>query len=356
MDKIYINGRFLTQRITGVQRVAEEIIKKLDQLITDNIITEFEFCILTPGNTIRSLELQNITVRQVGKLKGHAWEQLELPIHVKNNLLVNFCNTAPIYKKNQIVYIHDTAVFDAPEGFSNTFIKVYEKIFNSVAKRAKKVITVSNFSKKQLISHFPEIKDKISYCHLGVGHIESVDLQKSNQILKKFNLERYTYFLAVSSANPNKNFRVISDMLENNYTFEEKFVLVGGNSSTVFSEEQQLSNKISHLGYVSDQELIALYQSAKGFIFPSRYEGFGLPPVEAMSQGCPVVASECASIPEVLQENAIYFDYKNYSSLYLALNKLKEWDIDREKITDFSTKQYSWEKTTKHLYNTILEI
>lgn len=356
MKEIYINGRFLTQRITGVQRVAEEIIRRLDKLISNKDIEGVKFCILTPKGEIRRLELQNISIKSVGTLKGHAWEQIELPVYTKSNLLINFCNTAPIYKKKQIVYIHDTAIIDAPEGFSNTFIKVYKKIFSSITKRAKKIITVSNFSKKQLIHHFPKVENKISYCHLGVEHINSVDSKTSSEILAKFNLEKYTYFLAVSSANPNKNFKVISDMLENDLQFDEKFVLVGGNSSNVFSTEQELSDKINHLGYVSDQELIALYQSAKGFIFPSKYEGFGLPPIEAMSQGCPVIASKCASIPEVLQNNAIYFDYKNYKSLYSALIELKKSYIDREKITRFSKEEYSWERTTKHLYNIILEI
>src|SRR6478735_1545533 len=103
MKEIYINGRFLTQRITGVQRVAEEIIRRLDKLISNKDIEGVKFCILTPKGEIRRLELQNISIKSIGTLKGHAWEQIELPVYTKSNLLINFCNTAPIYKKKQIV-------------------------------------------------------------------------------------------------------------------------------------------------------------------------------------------------------------------------------------------------------------
>lgn len=356
MKYIYINGRFLTQNTTGVQRVAEEVVKELDKLVEEENITQYKFCVLTPKNSIKSLNLKNISVKTIGKLQGHAWEQLELPLFTKKHLLINFCNTAPMYKKNQIVYIHDTAILDAPEGFSNTFIKVYSKIFNAVSKRSKHIITVSEFSQRQLIHHFPVLKNKISYSHLGIEHVKALSAIENQEILKKFNLEKSPYFLAVSSANPNKNFKIISDMLEKSSSFEEDFILVGGNASKVFGEGAELSQKIHQLGYVTDDELIALYSNAKAFIFPSKYEGFGLPPIEAMSQGCPVIASDCASIPEVLKDKAIYFNNKDYNSLYTSLNKIRENNIDRQDLLSFVGNKYSWKKTTKHLYDIILKM
>ncbi|MEH7032038.1 glycosyltransferase family 1 protein, partial [Priestia megaterium] len=233
---------------------------------------------------------------------------------------------------------------------------VYNKIFSAVSKRSKHIITVSEFSKNNLIHHFPMLKNKISYSHLGIEHVKTLEDFDNKEILKKFNLKKHSYFLAVSSANPNKNFKIISDMLEKSSSFEEDFILVGGTSSKVFGEGTELSQKIRHLGYVTDDELIALYSNAKAFIFPSKYEGFGLPPVEAMSQGCPVIASNCASIPEVLENEAIYFNNEDYNSLYASLNKINEINIDRQALLSFVNNKYSWKKTTKHLYDIILEM
>ena len=113
MKQIYINGRFLTQNITGVQRYAIEIVKALDKYLSDNDLKDkYIFEIVCPKNIKQKLVLKNIKIKQIGKLKGHLWEQIELPLYVKNKFLFNFCNCAPLIKKNQTVTIHDIAVCD----------------------------------------------------------------------------------------------------------------------------------------------------------------------------------------------------------------------------------------------------
>lgn len=105
MRKIYINGRFLTQKTTGVQRVAEEIVKEIDNLLEDKELSkEFNFIILTPKNVIKNIKLKRIQVQQVGLLKGHLWEQLELPIYSRGDILINFCNTAAIQARTSGIY------------------------------------------------------------------------------------------------------------------------------------------------------------------------------------------------------------------------------------------------------------
>ena len=100
MKKIYINGRFLTQNITGVQRYAIEIVKALDKYLNDNRLNgEYKFEIVCPKNIKQELVLRNINIKQIGKLKGHLWEQIELPLYVKDKFLFNFCNCAPLIKK-----------------------------------------------------------------------------------------------------------------------------------------------------------------------------------------------------------------------------------------------------------------
>ncbi|WP_340081615.1 glycosyltransferase family 1 protein [Terribacillus sp. FSL K6-0262] len=357
MGKIYINGRFLTQKTTGVQRVAIETIKQIDLLLDK--YREYNITLLVPKGSIITIELNNIIVKQIGKNKGHIWEQIDLPLYVKKETLVNFCNTAPVFKKNQIVYIHDMAIQDAPEGFSKKFVLVYKLLFKKITRNARKIITVSNFSKERILNYYPNVHNKISVSYLGVNHF-SLDYNKRKdlEILKSFKLVERKYFLAVSSANPNKNFSIISRMLaETSNNWEEEFVFVGSNNSTVFRNNNIETKSIRYLGYVSDDELHALYRNARLFIFPSKYEGFGLPPIEAMRLGCQVIANKSASIPEILEDKARYFDGDSINSLEQALSNInKNNQISRTELMNFVNEKYNWKETASHLMRKIKEI
>ena len=117
--RIYINGRFLTQRITGVQRYALEITKALDNLISkDTAFQKHEYIVIAPKNVLYKVKLKNMSFVQRGILKGHLWEQFELPVYSRDGFLMNFCNCAPLIKRNQTVTIHDAAVSAVPHAFS----------------------------------------------------------------------------------------------------------------------------------------------------------------------------------------------------------------------------------------------
>ncbi|MEH7274744.1 glycosyltransferase family 4 protein [Neobacillus vireti] len=355
-QKIYINGRFLTQRITGVQRVAEEIVKKLDDKITQvNLGQKIEFVILTPKNTLRSLPLKNIKVKSIGFLEGHLWEQFLLPFYCINGLLLNFCNTAPVIKRNQIVYIHDAAVFSKPEGYSRKFVAIYKLILSILARKSKKVITVSDFSKEELQTYLPALKGKINTVYLGIDHMYQGKID--NNIFKKHSIIPGDYMLAVSSMHPNKNFQVVLEALRRIENFKGQFVIAGGIQKGVFSSSSiKLDTNVKHVGYVSDEELKALYKNAKAFIFPSIYEGFGLPPLEAMSLGCPVLAANAASIPEVCGDAPLYFNpYEPESLVGLIKSIYKDQELvqNLKKKSETQSEKYRWEQTAQKLINII---
>lgn len=343
MREVFINGRFLTQNITGVQRVATEILLQLDKQIENGDINEFEFTILVPKGVKNVTKFKCIKTKEVGSLKGHLWEQIELPIYCRYKLLINFCNTGPIVKTNQVVYIHDTAVLDAPEGFSNRFIAVYKVLYKFLTRRAKKIITVSKYSKERLISFYPVLKDKTSYAHLGIEHLETVDDLKLKKTLDKYGLEEKKYYLAVSSMNPNKNFKLIAEMLKTKSLLHD--VALVGSKNNVFKQESISSDRIKTLGYVEDKELMALYKGAKAFIFPTKYEGFGLPPIEAMFYNCPIVVSDIPPLREVLADQAVYFNPSDYNDLYSKLKNIQE-EVDFSK---FVISRFSWKNTCDHL-------
>ncbi|PES17449.1 glycosyltransferase family 4 protein [Bacillus cereus] len=346
--KIYINGRFLTQKVTGVQRVAHEIVKQLD-----NLEASMEIILLVPRNTLQDIEVdfQNIKIKEIGFLKGHLWEQLELPLYTLNNLLINFCNTAPLFKKNQIVYIHDAAVYSRPTGYSKNFVRWYKLLYLSTSKFSKRIITVSDFSKDDLVKHLPNLKDKITVSHIAVDHMDKVAFDDS--ILSENDLKEKQYLLAVSSMHPNKNFDLIIKTLEELANFNEQIVIAGGQNSKVFSNTFVKKNpNVKFVGYVTDEQLKSLYSKARAFIFPSYYEGFGLPPLEAMSLGCPVIASTAASIPEVCEEAALYFDPDSSVELKECISQIYEDDQIVEEMRNKGLQRkeaFSWEQTTKIL-------
>ncbi|PEM31561.1 glycosyltransferase family 4 protein [Bacillus wiedmannii] len=345
--KIYINGRFLTQKTTGVQRVAEEIVKEFDEILIDlNLENKVEVIILTPKNIIKNLKLKRIKIQKIGPFTGHLWEQLVLPMYTKGNMLINLCNTGPIYKREQVVMIHDAAVCSSPMGFSKQFVMWYRFVYKRLAKSANKIITVSNFSKQELVSYFPDMVSKIDVIYNGVDHIGKIN--PNIDILEKHNLRSEEFILAVSSMNPNKNFKIITDAIHGIKDFKGQVVIVGGAASKVFANtEMEFNNDIIWTGYVSDEELVALYKHAKVFVFPSLYEGFGLPPLEAMAVGCPVIASNAACIPEICGDHALYFDPNNAQDLIEKIGLVEQLRNPSSRIESKEfVEKYSWNRAT----------
>ncbi len=316
--RIYINGRFLTQQITGVQRYAREMVSAIDKIITE-ATSKDEWYMLVPQNTMQEMPLSAIKVEHCGRLSGHLWEQIELPFYSKDGFLVNLCNCAPLLKRKQMVTIHDAAVAEYPQAYSWAFRTWYRILFRISGRYAEKILTVSNFSKCQINKHFYISLDKIKVTYNGIDHMERIVADES--IIGDLKICDEKFVLAVSSQNLTKNFPLIvrtAKLLPN-----VKFVIVGGNNKTVFKTEnnKQLANVI-YTGYVSDEKLVSLYRHASVFVYPSLYEGFGIPPLESMYCGCPVIVSTCASLPEVCGDAALYCSPHNSDMLKEMIEKI----------------------------------
>lgn len=317
MKKIYINGRFLTQNITGVQRYAIEIVKALDKCLDiGKLNSKYEFELVCPKNVKHKLELNNIRVKQIGWLKGHLWEQIELPLYVKSNFLFNFCNCAPIIKKNQVVTIHDAAICAVPEAYSFLFRSWYKTMFYIFGHRLDRIFTVSNFSKKELHKYFSIDLNKIDVTYNGIDHIAKV--KPDEKIFDKQHIEKNNYVLGVSSLNPSKNFKLILETAEQ--MPETNFVIAGGTNSRVFkSKGLWVTDNVKFIGYVTDEELVALYKYASCFVYPSLYEGFGIPPLEAMTFNCPVIVSDIEVFREIYGNNVIFCDVNDSVNLKIKI-------------------------------------
>lgn len=327
---IIINGKFITQRVTGVQRYAREIINELDKIVKDGVIE-----IVVPQCDIQNLpKLKNIKIKQIGKLKGNMWEQISLPLYaIKNNkLILNLCNSSPILKPD-IVCIHDIKIKARPQDFSKKFLYWYKIMFFNTFKRSKAILTVSEFSKSEINKYYGVSPDRIHVIYNGWQHYNSIGFDENT--LSKYGLIKGQYYFAMSSLEPNKNFRWIVETAKNNPN--EVFAIAGSVNKDVFNnnfENADIDN-VSFLGYVSDEEAKTLMRDCKAFLFPSFYEGFGIPPLEALSAGARAIVSDTACMREIFSSSVAYID-PNKPCRNMSLLNLEGVDLPEKVLNRFS--------------------
>ncbi|MDF2792148.1 MAG: glycosyltransferase [Neobacillus sp.] len=350
--KIYINGRFLTQSVTGVQRYAREVVLQLDRITNQKEYRNNEIVILTPKNCTQRMNLARIKIKSVGHFNGHLWEQLELPFYSRKGLLVNLCNVAPMFRRNQIVTVHDASVFLPNGNFSYLFKLWYQLIIKLECLLSKNIVTVSKFSRDELIRYVHVKKNKMTVTYEGNEHIK--DRDSDDQILEKYVLGKKPYLLAVSSMDPRKNFENVVKAIELLENKNVNFVIAGGTNPHVFkSKNFNFPDNVKYLGYISDEELKALYENAYCFIYPSFYEGFGLPPLEAMTLGCPVIISDRASLPEIFDDAALYCKPEDPIDIKEKIDYLFKHEEVRNELKEKGIEKaahYSWYNCAEELW------
>lgn len=341
---IVINARFLSQKITGVQRYAIEICKCLPEFINNKKII-----LVAPSDVlINREELKKYDLIEYGKFKGHLWEQIDLVRFLKKNgnpILINFGGIGPIYYKNKITYIHDLAFKYFPKTFSFVFQKSYNFFVPISVKNSRRVLTVSNYVKKDIENNFK------------VKNVDVIYAAHSNQF-KNLRLKREKIILAVSSLDPRKNFnRIISAFLKLNTDYKLYFV---GAKLKSFSDikltKKSSDNNIIFTGYLNDEELIKLYNRASIFIYASLFEGFGIPPLEAQACGCPCIVSNKTSLPEVNLDSVEYCNPESIESIYTKLKYLIEHEQRRSELTSKGYEnitRFSWNLSAKKLVSII---
>ena len=336
-----INGRFLTMRMTGVQRYAYELIAKLDGMLENG-----EACVLVPKDAvlINTPAYQNIKLVSCGKRNGYLWEQIDLYSFAKRHrlLAINLCSTAPALDPG-IVCIHDMNTRANPSFFNWKFRLVYRVFYNIFSRRAKCVLTVSDFSKREIERYYPAAKGKVEVVPNAWQHIERIEPDLS--VLDRSSLKPGSYFFAMSSLAPNKNLRWIVETARLNPS--ETFAVAGGINGKVFGEHEiPRADNVKYLGYVSDGEAKALMANCKCFLYPTFYEGFGIPPMEALASGAPAVAvSDTEVMHEVYGDSALYLDPKKPCS---NMNKML---YARNDAARYPLKQYSWAASAKLLFD-----
>lgn len=342
--KIYLNGKFSLVRMTGVQRVAVELIKAIE--VESEKTQNFSLEVLYPPAFIAHSRF-----RAAWSL---LWEQLILPWRCRDGLLVSLCNTGPIISKRQVLVLHDAAVFDMPKNYSWKYVFVQKLMMRLHALFKKTIYTVSNFSQQRLSSVLGIPANEIGTLLLGCEHVHNASADFS--ILEKLKLRSGEYMLAVGSLQPGKNFDLLVKLAERQVSFP--IVVVGGVDPSVFGgSDKKGQSALIYAGYVSDEELEALFTSARCYIQPSFYEGFGLPVLEAMARGIPVLCSNAASLPEVGGDAVLYFSPDNVDELDNLVSTVVD---DAEAMKHLSevgkvrAQHFSWARSAETFIDQIL--
>ncbi|QEC74794.1 glycosyltransferase family 4 protein [Mucilaginibacter ginsenosidivorax] len=346
---IIINARFLTQKLTGVQRFAIEIAKQLKVLIP---MVRF----VAPSNIIHHHLAEEFDVLIIGKRRGVVWEQIDLPIFLKKNgnpFLVNLCNAAPIFYGNQAITLHDVAFLVNPDWFNKNFVRFYKFLIPRIAKKARIVFTVSDFSKSEIVKYIGINPLKIKVIYNGISDLST----------PIYTAEAYgNYILTVGSIEKRKNILTLIEAFNEMPNEGIKLVIVG-DVSPIFNnqgnEMMKTNGNVVFAGRVDDAHLAGLYTNAQMFIYPSLYEGFGIPPLEAMAYGCPTIVSDIDSLKEVCAEASLYINPQSSKSISEGIMLLKNDEVLRNNFIVKGKRniaRFSWQLSARLIVDSITSL
>lgn len=339
-----INGRFLTQPVTGVQRYAHKVVSELDGLASAEGTTVFS------PNTAEDVEFARLHFAKGGYATGHAWEQFELPRLSRGRRLLNLCNTAPALMQDQIVCIHDANIFAAPGSYSYAFRFLYRRLQPVLARRSARIATVSHAAARQIARHLPVSLKDITVLPNGHEHAlgwNPCRAKAAPDLLASRNAQR-PFVLALGSRARHKNISLVIDIAPTLHEQGIDVIVAGGGDGIFAAEALNGQPNVHFCGRVSDDDLAYLLDRALCLVFPSLTEGFGLPIVEGMARGCPVIASNCASMPEVCGDAALLaspFDRAEWLRHIDALRRSASLRNDLIGRGREQVRQFSWHST-----------
>lgn len=365
--RIGIDARFFGgEQSKGLGRYTQKLIEHLAQQDDHN-----EYVIFLQADSFDKWTIDN--PRFTPMLAPYTWytveEQLKMPRMIREAEvdLMHFphFNVPLLYRGPFVVTIHDLIILRFPTQRATTLgsLKYFMKhtagkmVMNHAAKRSQHIITVSHFSKNDIVDYFAVPGEKISVTYEAAEPLSGEEAP-TEEVLQKYGIADTPYVLYVGNAYPHKHLEVLVDtakQLQQQGATQRKFVLVG----KVDYFYERLQRMIADAGvedlfvctdFVPDADLPVLYKNAQAYIFPSLYEGFGLPPLEAMHYGVPVIAARASCLPEILGDGALYFDSNDISGIITALDTVENDAAARSALIARgreTVQQYSWSSMTE---------
>ncbi|MDU0368069.1 glycosyltransferase family 1 protein [Microbacterium sp. NPDC089180] len=326
-----------------MQRFAREVTRALATMRPVTVVAP-------PGDLIDA-DL-GAEIVQVGRLSGHAWEQVALPLHLRRSgspLLLGLANTGPVAYRPQVVTCHDIIWARHPESFARSFRLLYATMTPLLLRRSAHVLTVSPFSRGELVREFGIDPRRITVVANAVSPAFHADGPAHD--------EGVPYVLAVSSPNRHKNFDALVAAFEAaDLTHIHRLLIVGQQARAFHTQATTAAPRTRALGRVDDDELMRLYRGATAFAFPSLYEGFGIPPLEAQRMGTPVLAARSSALPDVLGDSALWVDPHDIDDMRRGLETL---DGDPALRADLARRgreneaRFSWEASARRVSDVI---
>ncbi|MDR3465944.1 MAG: glycosyltransferase family 1 protein [Xanthobacteraceae bacterium] len=357
--KIFINGRFLSQPLTGVQRYAAEIVTAIDQLLAAGRAPEqllrAEWELVAPPDAELSLSLDRIATRRTGRRHGHLWDQLDLMRAASGGMLISLANAGPVLHPDHLAVLHDAQVFRRPEFFGWTYRTLHRSLGRLLARRAT-IATVSNFSRNELASALHLSPMNIAVIPNSAEHFARTVPDFGT--LDRLGIAPHRYFLLVGSMARNKNVALAVQAARDLARPDFPTVVVGGgHNQKIFAQNPVTSDQsVIFAGRLRDEEIAALYARATAFVFPSLYEGFGVPPLEAMAFGCPVIASTAEAVKETCGDAAVYFDPSDADALRRCMvTRIEAGPISSDERLRQNARlaTYSWRKSAEAMLHLI---
>jgi len=329
--EMVINGRFLARRVTGVERYGREILRCLGE-----------------GARLESTSWQG--------WRGHAWEQALLPTRLdQNSVLWSPANTGPLMFRRQALTIHDLSPLEHPEWFHANFAAWYGLFLPILAKQVKTIFVPSEYVKQKVIRRFGNRKVIVTPNGVNRSHFHPGATQT------RFDLPQ-NYILFVGTLEPRKNLGLLLRAWnEIKDEVNDLWLMIVGVSGKVFKtiHVSQDIDRVRFLGYVDDATLAGLYANASLFVLPSQDEGFGLPALEAMASGTPVIVSDGGALPEVVGNAGMVFCLSDPNKLVDTLReglsnarlraKLREKGLSR-------ATQFCWQATAEIVWKSLHDL
>jgi len=366
---IGIVSSFIDEKSGGIGVYTENLVKKLNEIDFHN-----NYFLIHYERSTQDIYLENseIIIPQksfLNKMPGSYsfWRYYTLPKELKKYKLdvihdpyelgpLSFSNPAA-----KIITIHDLTPLLFPEHFKSADVWLHRLLFSKTIKNVDKIITVSEYSKKDIIEHINAPEDKIEVVYNGKSEIFHPHTENEvEEIKKRYNLPS-EFILCVGGLHPIKNIprllKAYKKVLESGYW--QPLVIVGKKVDKwdpIFQTISQLGleDKVLFTGHINDNDLSLLYSAAEVFVYPCLYAGFGLPPLEAMACGTPVISSNNSSIPEVVGDAGILIDpYQVYDISNALVHVLDDKSMQKKMIKKGKKQAelFSWENAARETLN-----
>lgn len=319
--RLFLNGKFYAGATNGVSRVADRLIRELDRLaVAGEAPAAWDMRLLLPLKANWAPTFDAIV--PVPQWRGHsqAWEQFGLPVAARGGVLASFANLAPGFHGRKLTMVHDVQFRLSPESYPAKLRWGYRLLVPRGARSSRTVLTVSDYARDSLATFGVAGADATRVIHNGADHI--LETAADPSVLERHGLVPSSYALMFGSVAAYKNVAVAFAAFARTELAGVPLVVIGPSRATLEAAHLTPPAGTIFVGGIDDAGLRALYEQAHCLLYPSRTEGFGLPPVEAMMCGCPVIAAPAGAIPEVCRDAVIYAgvdDAQEWARAVLAL-------------------------------------